>query len=228
MKTLITILSVLVLLGPMVFAADTGPLKPAALPRPTTNPATSNVNVQAHPNESRTVSALPVKIAKNATELKEIVREKESQLNRELEKVEAREQNIRMKQNKVKIAVHTLLAMEDLTGGIGRNVSAIAKEFNNSVKNTTSLEAKIQERSAIVKFFLGSEKKVVEELGALLERNAERIAQLSQLKRQCNCSDEIKTVLQEQIDGMEAEQTRLHEMVNVEKKNTGILGWLFK
>ncbi|MFY1644910.1 hypothetical protein ACK11Z_14360, partial [Methanoculleus bourgensis] len=36
-------------------------------------------------------------------------------------------------QNQVRLAVHTLLAAENRTGGIGRNISVIAREFNNSV-----------------------------------------------------------------------------------------------
>lgn len=224
MKTLIAILSVLVLIVPMVFAADTGPFKPVAISKS----AASNANVQARPDESKTVSAMPVRIAKNATELKEIIREKESQLNRELEKVEAREQNIYKNQNKVRIAVHTLLAMEKISGGIGRNVSEIAREFNNSVKNTTALEAKIQERSAIIKFFLGRDKKIVSELEATLNTTAENIGTLKQLKAACDCGEDVKAVLQEQVESMETEQSRLTQLVSAEKRNTGILGWLFK
>lgn len=228
MKTLITILSILILLSPAVLAADTGPLKTGASPKPTANSAASNASVQAHSDETRTVSALPVKIAKNVTELKEIIREKENQLSQELEKMERREQNIYKNQNRVRIAVHTLLAMENLTGGIGRNVSAIAREFNNSVKNTTALETKVQERDSITKFFLGGDQKAVDELERTLNKTAERIQDLKQLKATCDCSDEVKAVLQEQIASMEMEQARLTQLVNAEKKNTGILGWLFK
>ena len=44
--------------------------------------------------------------------------------------------------NEVRLAVHALLASKDLIGGIGQQVSEIAKEMNRSVASTTNAEAR--------------------------------------------------------------------------------------
>ncbi len=240
MKTAVVILMMLVLLSATALAADTGPLRSTSTAKPvTSNVATTttiytasagvggNGTKPALVREGEAAQAV-VKNARNVTELKEIISARTNQLNKELDALEKREQNVYQNQNRVRIAVSTLLAMENLTGGIGKNVSAIAREFNNSVKNTTALELKIQERSAIVKFFLGNERSAVAELEATLNQTAERLEALKQIKEVCNCTDELKAILQEQIASMETEQARLTQLVNSEKRNTGILGWLFK
>ncbi|MFH1106092.1 MAG: hypothetical protein V1731_02680, partial [Candidatus Aenigmatarchaeota archaeon] len=139
MKFAIAVLMMLVLLSSAVFAADTGPLRPASAPKLATSniATTTTISTGAGGNDTspalvreREAAQSIVKNARNVTELKEIISARTNQLNKEMERLENREQNVYKNQNKVRIAVHTLLAMENLTGGIGRNVSAIARDFN--------------------------------------------------------------------------------------------------
>ncbi len=156
--------------------------------------------------------------AGNAQELGEIIRERQQEMLQEVFK----------NQNRMRLAVHALLASEDLIGGIGKNVSQIAKEFNNSVEKTIRAEEKIKQRSGLIKFFLGGDKKAAEEIEQEVNKNQERIQQLHQLMEQCECSEEVKSMVQEQIQNLEEEQNRLKQLAEEEKQNKGIFGWLFK
>jgi len=48
------------------------------------------------------------------------------------------------------------------------------------------------------------------------------------LRAQCDCGEEVKAMLQEQIQNMEQEQVRLQQLAQNEKKNKGVFGWLWK
>jgi len=164
--------------------------------------------------------------AQNESELKEAIQAKKSELEEQLP--EGKSDETRKNQNTVRAAVHALLASEELTGGIGPQVSEIAKGFNNSIQATAQAEEKIRTRSAIRKIFFGGDKEAAGELEQETIRNQNRIEELNQLMNQCvECSAETKNVLQEQIRLMEQEQERLSNLAQNEKGRKGIFGFLF-
>lgn len=156
--------------------------------------------------------------ARNMTDLEEIRTEKQLELIAKF----AGQTN----QNAVRLAVHTLLAMEDLEGGIGKNVSAIAREFDNSVNKTAKAEEKIQKRSKIRTAFFGGDAASADEIDSEVSNNQARIQLLKQYKEQCPCSAEVKAKMQEQIQQMEQENTRLQTLAAAEKAKKGIFGFL--
>jgi hypothetical protein len=114
-----------------------------------------------------------------------------------------------------------------LTGDIGRNVSQIAREFNNSVQATIRAEERIQTRNWLVRFFVGGDREAAEDIEQEVNRNRQRIQELKQLREECDCDEEVRNMLQEQIQNMEQEQNRLQQSAQNEKKDKGIFGWLF-
>jgi methyl-accepting chemotaxis protein len=130
-------------------------------------------------------------------------------------------------QNRVREAVHSLLAMEDLVGGIGPQVREIARNFNNSVQATIRAEERAQRRNALQRFFAGGDNEAAEEIEEKVNQNKERIQQLKQLREECACGSEVKEIMREQIQNMEQEQTRLQELAQREK-GKGLFGWLWK
>ena len=166
--------------------------------------------------------------AQTKTQLQEMVQQKQQAMIQEIEGKSEKEQKVYQNQNQVRMAVHTLLAMEDLVGGIGKNVSQIARQFNNSVQATIIAEEKIQTRSRFRRFFAGGDKSSAEEIEQEVNQNRLRIQELKQLHEQCDCDDEIKAMMQEQIQSMEQEQNRLQELAQKEKKSKGMFGWLWK
>ncbi|MBU0898757.1 MAG: hypothetical protein KKB03_03640 [Nanoarchaeota archaeon] len=131
-------------------------------------------------------------------------------------------------QNQVRLAVHAFLAMEDLVGGIGPQVSEVAREFDNSVQKTIQSEQKIQARDMFSRFFFGGDEVAAAEIEEELNMNQNRIQKLQQLKEQCTCSEELKNMYQEHLQNLEQEQTRLRELAQAEKLNKGLFGWLWK
>lgn len=161
-------------------------------------------------------------------ELKEMIQERREELNQELEQVREQNREMHQNQNQVRLTVHTLLAMENLTGGIGQNVSAVAIEFNNSFKITVQAEERIQNRNQLIRFCFGGDDEAADEIQGEIEQNQLRIQRLYELLEQCECDEEIKDILREQIQTMEQEQNRLQEKANNEKSYKGLFGWIWK
>jgi len=167
----------------------------------------------------------------NTTELKQQIQERKQEMYKELESMPEKKQKVYRNQNLVRETVHNLLDMRDLLdqkGGIGQNVSEIAREFNNSVQSTIKAEEKIQTRSRFVRILVGGDEESAEEIEQEVIVNRERIQELKRLKEQVREDEELKQVLQEQIQQMEQEQNRLQELAQNEKKSKGLFGWLFK
>ena len=170
-------------------------------------------------------------MAQNTEEVKQQIQERKQEMNRELESMPEEKQKVYRNQNVVREAVHNLLGMRDLLnqkGGIGQNVSEIAREFNNSVQSTIIAEEKIDKRSVILRILVGGDEESAEEIEQEVTSNKERIQELKRLKEQIREDEELKQVLQEQIQQMEQEQNRLQELAQKEKKSKGLFGWLFK
>jgi len=156
-------------------------------------------------------------------EVKQKIQQKQQEMNQEMQPMGKTEQKVYQNQNQVRLAVHSLLEMKDVIGGIGPQVSQIAQEFNNSVQATIKAEEKIQIRNRVVRFFAGGDKESAELMEQEVNRNRERIQQLDQLREQCDCDEQIKAMFQEQTQNMEQEQNRLQQLAQNEKQYK----WLF-
>ena len=165
--------------------------------------------------------------AATGEELKEIIAKKRQELEQELAEISNKnKRKVYENQNKVREAVMGLLLAEDLFGGIGRQVSEIASEFENSLKNTIELEEKIQSRNQIKTFFFGGDKASADKLREEAEQNRERIRQLINLRESCECQEEVGQILAEQIQNLEQEQNRLMEIAQKQLAANGVFGWL--
>lgn len=163
--------------------------------------------------------------AQTATELKQIIQEKKQEMQEEVEEIRVEYKEIYQNQNQVKLTVHSLLASEELMGGIGPQVSEIAQGFNNSVQATLLAEDKINSKSRFVKLFTGGDSEAAEEITQEVNINRERIRTLNQLMEQCECDEEVRNMIQEQIMNTEQEQNRLEELADGEKEKKGLFGW---
>ena len=126
------------------------------------------------------------------------------------------------KENEIAIAVHTLLTLENRTGGIGKNISAIAREFDNSGKDIADAEAKIKSKGVIKKVLFGGDKDAADKIQKEIAKNTVRIEKLKQLKAQCtDCNADIIAFLDEKIADLEKENARLQQVVTTENKYKG-------
>jgi len=174
--------------------------------------------------------------ATDTEQLKAMIKNKKQEMDQEIENMkDEKQQKVYQNQNKVREAVHILLAAENLLTtegltegkGIGSQISAIAREFNNSVEKTIPAEEKIQKRNRIVEFFFGGDEEAAEDILEETNKNTVKVQQLKNLYQECDCDEEIKNIIQEQIQNLEQEQIRLEEVAQKEKSNKGMFGWLF-
>jgi hypothetical protein len=161
-------------------------------------------------------------------DVKQVIEVRQQEMNLELERLRGAEEKVYRNQNTVRLAVHSLLAMEDLVGGIGRNVSLIAREFNNSVQATIRAEQRIQKRNILLRLLVGGDEEAAGDIEQEVNRNQPRIQELKQLMPECDCEEEVRTMMLEQIQNMEQEQNRLQQVAQNEKKSKGLFGWLWK
>ena len=166
--------------------------------------------------------------AQSPEELRQMIQQKQQMMNQEMQSMGAGSQEVYKNQNRVRIAVHSLLAMEDLGGNKGQEISRVAREFNNSVQATIKAEEKVQNRGALARLFAGGDHETAGELEKQVEQNRQKIQELKQLKEECDCEEEVKAMMQEQIQNMEQEQARLGELAQKEKESKGLFGWIWK
>ena len=165
-------------------------------------------------------------------QVRESVQQRQQQMEQELQQQMAgkseKVQNVYRNQNQVRLAVHALLEMKEELGGIGQQVSELAQGFDNSVQATLRAEEKIQTRSGFRRFFAGGDAEAADELEQEVNQNMQRIQEMKQLHADCDCGEEAKAMLQEQIQSMEQEQNRLQELAQQEMKSKGVFGWIWK
>jgi hypothetical protein len=167
-------------------------------------------------------------IVQNVNDLHTSIENERQNLAEQVQNLTGNKKEVQTHGNAISLAVHALLASENLTGGIGRNVSEIAREFNNSIQTRQDLELRLANRNAIMRVLFGGDETAAKELGTEINTTADRLAQLQQLESTCNCSADVKVELQTQIAALQSEQDRQNQLVQKELANKGLLGWLFK
>jgi hypothetical protein len=147
-------------------------------------------------------------------------------LNATLRNISSGERDRIKNENEVRIAVTTLLNVEDLSGGIGRNVSAIARDFNNSASSTRKLEDRIQTRSSFMRLLFGGDREAARELATQTAQNKARIVELQQLISSASLNTEVRVMMEDQIQIVQKEQDRLAQLATREQQDRGFFGWL--
>ena len=145
-------------------------------------------------------------------------------LNATLRNISSMERERVKNENEVRIAVTTLLDVEDLSGGIGRNVSAIARDFNNSASSMRKLEDRIQSRNSVVRLLFGGDREAARELAAETARNNARIVELQQLINSASLDTEIRATIEDQVRIIKLEQERLQQLSTREQEDRGLFG----
>lgn len=232
-KIIAIILSVFVMLG-SAYAVDQAKVQTREqIHEPGTGLVNESQPQQIREQDRDQLTVLPTEararmMAHTPQELNEMIQQRRAMLNTNLSNMPQKMQNIYKNENNVRLAVHAMLAMENLTGGIGPQVSEIAKQFNNSVMSTINAEERIQNRGALARFFAGGDSQAADDIQTQITKNKERLQELKQLEGNCNCSQEVKTTLQEQIQNIETEQNRLSDVAQEQRNSKGIFGWIWK
>lgn len=126
--------------------------------------------------------------------------------------------------NLVRDSVHALLAMENRTGGIGPQVSAIAREFNNSANASQQYEDRIQNRDALSRFFFGSDRQAATGLANLTAQNQARISEIENLMKTTTLDADTRAQMEEQIQVLQQKVTFDQQLAAQAEQDRGIFG----
>jgi len=112
-------------------------------------------------------------------------------------------------------------------GGIGEQVRVIAQQQNQSDATATEAINKIQNRSKIKTFLIGSDYKNLGALRSEVVHTRNRLDQLNRLLPTVqNASDTVE--IQNQIQTLEQEQTKIENFIKTQEGKFSLFGWLFK
>lgn len=123
--------------------------------------------------------------------------------------------------------VQSLLQVAEREGGIGEQVRLVAQEQNQSASTTVQAMQKVEERSKIKTLFLGSDYKNLGTLRSEMVQTQNRLEQLNRLAENVE-NESDKTELQNQIQTLEQEQTKIETFIKDREDDFGLFGWLVK
>jgi hypothetical protein len=162
---------------------------------------------------------------RNISEIRREHDKSHDDLNATLRNISSGEREQFKNENEVRLAVHTLLEMEDVSGGIGHNVSAIAREFNNSASSAKTFEDRIRNRNTITRLLFGGDRDAAREIANLTARNRDRILELEQLLTGSSLGTDSRALMEEQVRTMQKEQERLDQLAKREQEDRGFFSW---
>jgi hypothetical protein len=136
-------------------------------------------------------------------------------------------QNHERYQNTVSSFVKNLLEVADREGGIGEQVRTIANQQNQSAEKTIQAMEQIQTRSKVKTFFIGSDYKNLGMLRSEIVQTRNRLEQLNKIMENVQ-NEGDKTELQNQIDTLKQEQTKIENFIKDDENKFSIFGWFVK
>lgn len=129
-------------------------------------------------------------------------------------------------QEQMRIAVQALLASSDAMGNQGYQATQLGKQIQSNVEEALSAEVALKEKSALSKFFFGSNEADAQKALAVAEEMKQQVREMEQLIMMCeSCDGETRVVLQEQVRIMQEEQNRLQVLAQNEVGRKGIFGF---
>lgn len=109
-------------------------------------------------------------------------------------------------------------------GGIGEEVSEVARQQRGAVEETEETLNQIDRRKGLAKFILGPNQEAIENMEAIRQRNQERIQELQELKNQVTDEADAENI-QEMIQAVEDSNNVLGEKVQEELQSFSLFGW---
>lgn len=164
---------------------------------------------------------------RNVEELKDAIDLRES----EFEKGLAYEEEegilqIKRNQNRFKGAVQNLMIMENMVGDNSLKLREHTQNLNQLSARTLELEMEFSERGFFKKMFFGQKNKSKQEFSKIIEEREFAIGELKKIFENCECSNEVKNIFEEQLNEISLEHERLGNFYAKESKKKGILSWL--
>lgn len=135
--------------------------------------------------------------------------------------------NVEEHRSAVSNFVQSLLSVADREEGIGEQVRVIAQQQNQSASTTVQAMEKVQTRSKVKTFFLGSDYKNLGTLRSEMVQTESRLEQLNKLVENTQ-NDADKTELQNQVQVLEQEQVKIESFLKTNENQFSLFGWFTK
>lgn len=136
--------------------------------------------------------------------------------------------NALQEQNRSRVAAQVMLDANALFGNRAEEADRVAAAINASVEQTVALEAKIQSRGFLHRFFMGGDVATAKQLDAELLQTRDRIQEMDRLVQDCNCDGPTRDLLQDQLRTLEQDRDRLSSLAAAQYDRVGLFGWLFR
>jgi len=130
-------------------------------------------------------------------------------------------------QSEVSRSVQSILDIADREGQIGQQVRDIANEEGSSTSKIKDELSKIENRSALMTFLIGSDYKNLGALRSEIVQTRNRIGQMTKLAESMPSSTD-KMDLLNQIDSLEQAHNQLDSFVNANESKFSLFGWFAK
>lgn len=124
--------------------------------------------------------------------------------------------------------VHSLLDVANREpGGIGQQVRTIAQEQSQSASTTEQAIQKVQSRSKLMTFLIGSDYKSLGVLRSEMVTTQNQINQLNNLVPSLQNASDTQAV-QNQIQSLQQQQTQINNFIQTQESQFSLFGWLAK
>ena len=123
--------------------------------------------------------------------------------------------------------VQSLLTVADREGGIGQEVRVIAEQQNEVKDRAADLIYAVENRNKVKTFFIGTSYKNLGELRSQMVQTRNQIEQLARLSVKAE-NEGDKTELQNQIQLLEQEQTKINDFITLNESKFSLFGWAVK
>ena len=145
----------------------------------------------------------------------------------ETDESKGRSETARQHMSMVAQAVEELLTTQGAKGGIGQQISEVARQQQQAQQDIGGQLDKLEARRGWMKTLFGPDYKAIKNLEQQMEQNQLRIRQLEQLQAKVTNEAE-QTQIQEVIQALIEQNTALQEQIQAEEQAGSLLGWLFK
>lgn len=153
--------------------------------------------------------------------------ESQSQTAGQPKSIAPRSETARERMSVVAQAVEELLTTQGAKGGIGEQISQVAREQKLAQQEIEEGVENLETRPDWLEKIIGPDYRAVGSLRQQIEQNRMRIQQLEQLQNQLiNQADQNQ--VQEAIQAMVGQNTALEEHVGAKEKVGSVFGWLFR
>jgi len=145
------------------------------------------------------------------------------------EQTQAQQGQINAEQHRSTVAnfVQSLNGIADRETGIGQQVRTIAQQQNQSASTAIQAMEKVQTRSKVKTFFFGTDYKNLGTLRSEMVQTRNRLEQLNRLMENVQ-NEGDQTELQNQIQTLEQEQTKIESFIRAHEGKFSLFGWLVK